>query len=74
MVYDDFLKRLGNEYPVLSVSDKRICAYLRMGLSSKDIAPLLGMTVRSVEMTRYRIRQKLGLGRESSLTSFLQRF
>ena len=74
VVYDDFLKRLGNEYPVLSVSDKRICAYLRMGLSSKDIAPLLGMTVRSVEMTRYRIRQKLGLGRESSLTSFLQRF
>lgn len=74
LVYDDFLKRLGARYPELSVTDKRICAYLRMGLSSKDISPLLGMTVRSVEMTRYRIRQKIGLSRDDNLTSFIQRF
>ena len=74
LVYDDFLKRLSEQYPSLSLSDKRMCAYLRMDLSSKDIAPLLGMTVRSVEMTRYRLRQKLGLSREDNLTDFLQRF
>lgn len=74
VVYDDFLKRLAEQFPSLSVSDKRICAYLRMGLSSKDIAPLLGMTVRSVEMTRYRLRQKLGLTREHNLSEFLQRY
>ena len=74
LVYDDFLKRLSERYPSLSLSDKRMCAYLRMDLSSKDIAPLLGMTVRSVEMTRYRLRQKLGLSREDNLTDFLQRF
>ena len=74
LVYDDFLKRLGVQFPALSVNDKRICAYLRMGLSSKDIAPLLGMTVHSVEMTRYRIRQKMGLSREDNLTAFLQRY
>ena len=74
LVYDDFLKRLSEEHPSLSLSDKRICAYIRMDLSSKDIAPLLGMTVRSVEMTRYRIRQKLGLTREDNLTAFLQKF
>ena len=74
LVYDDFLKRLGVQFPSLSQNDKRICAYLRMGLSSKDIAPLLGMTVRSVEMTRYRIRQKLGFSREDNLTDFLQRY
>jgi DNA-binding CsgD family transcriptional regulator len=62
------------QFPSLSQNDKRICAYLRMGLSSKDIAPLLGMTVRSVEMTRYRIRQKLGFSREDNLTDFLQRY
>ena len=44
-----------------------------MDLSSKDIAPLLNMTVRSVEMTRYRLRKKLGLSREESLTDFLQK-
>ena len=74
LVYDDFLRRLGEQFPSLSQNDKRICAYLRMGLSSKDIAPLLGMTVRSVEMTRYRIRQKLGFSREDNLTDFLQRY
>lgn len=74
LVYDDFLKRLGEKFPSLSLSDKRICAYIRMDLSSKDIAPLLGMTNRSVEMTRYRIRQKIGLTREDNLTAFLQRF
>ena len=74
LVYDDFLKRLGEKYPSLSLSDKRICAYIRMDLGSKDIAPLLGMTVRSVEMTRYRIRQKIGLTREDNLTAFLQKF
>ena len=45
-----------------------------MDLSSKEMAPLLGMTVRSVEMTRYRLRQKLGLSREDNLSDFLQRF
>ena len=74
VVYDDFLKRLGQEYPQLTKNDKRICAYLRMGLCSKDISPLLGMTVRSVEMTRYRIRQKMGLTREDNLTAFLQKY
>ncbi len=74
LVYDDFLKRLETRYPQLSVSDKKICAYLKMDLSSKEMAPLLGMTVRSVEMTRYRLRQKLGLSREDNLSDFLQRF
>lgn len=74
LVYDDFLKRLAIQFRDLSVSDKRMCAYLRMGLSSKDIAPLLGMTVRSVEMTRYRLRRKLDLPREENLTDFLQKY
>lgn len=74
LVYDDFLKRLETQYPQLSVCDKKICAYLKMDLSSKEMAPLLGMTVRSVEMTRYRLRQKLGLSREDNLGDFLQRF
>ena len=74
LVYSDFLKRLGAEYPQLSITDKKICAYLKMDLSSKEIAPLLGMTVRSVEMTRYRMRQKLGLTREDNLSDFLQNY
>lgn len=74
IVYDDFLKRLGEKYPQLTMSDKKMCAYLKMELSSKEIAPLMNITVRSVEMTRYRLRKKLGLCREDNLTEFLQKF
>ena len=74
IVYSDFLKRLTAEYPNLSVTDKKMCAYLKMDLNSKEIAPLLNITVRSVEMTRYRLRKKLGLSREDNLTEFLQNF
>lgn len=74
LVYENYLKRLGEAYPDLNVTDKKICAYIKMDLSSKDMAPLLNMTVRSIETNRYRIRQKLGLDRENNLSDFLQKF
>lgn len=74
IVYDEYLTRLGNTFPELTVSDKKLCAYLKMGLSSKEIAPLLNLTYRSVEMTRYRLRKKLNLTRDQNLIDFLQRF
>lgn len=74
LVYENYLKRLGEAYPDLNVTDKKICAYIKMDLSSKDMAPLLNMTVRSIETNRYRIRQKLGLDREHNLSDFLQKF
>ncbi|MBN2764952.1 MAG: hypothetical protein JXR27_01165 [Paludibacteraceae bacterium] len=74
LVYENYLKRLGEQFPALTVSDKKLCAYLKMDLSSKDIAPLLNMSYRSVEMSRYRLRKKLNLDREVNLTEFLQNF
>ncbi len=74
MVYENFLKRLGEEYPGLSSSDKKLCAYLKMELSSKDIAPLMNMSYRSVEMSRYRLRKKFDLNRETNLIDFLRQF
>ena len=44
-----------------------------MGLSSKEIAPLLNISYRSVEMSRYRLRKKMGLTRETNLTDYLQK-
>jgi DNA-binding CsgD family transcriptional regulator len=74
LVYENYLKRLGESYPELNMSDKKICAYIKMDLSSKDMAPLLNMSVRSIETNRYRIRQKLSLGRDVNLSDFLQKF
>lgn len=74
IVYENYLKRLGETYPDLTVSDKKLCAYIKMDLSSKDMAPLLNMSVRSIETNRYRIRKKLGLERDVNLADFLQKF
>ncbi len=72
VVYENYLKRLTAQYPQLNVSDKRLCAYLKMGLSSKEIAPLLNISYRSVEMARYRLRKKMGLNRDINLAEYLQ--
>ena len=74
MVYEDYLKRLKHEFPKLTAGDMRLCAYLKLDLSSKDIASMMNMSVRSVEMARYRLRQKIGLTREDNLSDFLQNF
>lgn len=74
LVYENYLKRLGESYPELNITDKKICAYIKMDLSSKDMAPLLNMSVRSIETNRYRIRKKMDLGRETNLSDYLQKF
>ncbi|MBO4370525.1 MAG: hypothetical protein J5808_04080 [Paludibacteraceae bacterium] len=73
-IHQDFMKRLGETYKGLTISDKKLCAYLKMNLVSKDIAPLLNISVRGVEIGRYRLRKKLGLDRDTNLTEFLQNF
>lgn len=74
LVYENYLKRLAEQFPMLNTSDKKLCAYLKMDLSSKEIASLLNMSVRSVETSRYRLRKKMGLEREDNLSDYLQRF
>lgn len=71
VVYSNFTKRLTELHPNLSVSDKRLCCYIRMGLSSKDIAPLVNISIKSVEMARYRVRKKIDLPPGGSLTNYL---
>lgn len=74
IVYEDYLKRLGEKYQSLTINDKKLCAYLKMGLCSKEIAPLLNLSVHSVEMARYRLRKKMNLSRDTNLTDYLQHF
>ena len=59
-------------FPTLKKNDLKLCAYLKMGLSSKEIASLLNTSLRSIETARYRLRKKLGLEGGANLTSFLQ--
>lgn len=71
-VHDDFFKKLDTQYPQLSYKDKMLCAYIKMSLMSKEIAPLLNISVRGVEINRYRLRKKLGLDEKANLAKFLQ--
>lgn len=67
----DFLKKLKNDHPTLLPTDLKLCAFLRMNMSSKEIATLLKITVRGVEIRRYRLRKKLNLKRDYNLVEFL---
>lgn len=67
----DFLKLIKEKHPALTPNDLRLCAYLRLNLSSKEIAPLLNISPRSVEVKRYRLRKKMDLPHESSLTNYI---
>lgn len=72
-VHSDFLKRLQALYPALTQKDQRLCAYLRMNLTSKEVAQLMNISVRSVEISRYRLRKKLQMGNsEENLAEFLR--
>ncbi|MEL1240471.1 triple tyrosine motif-containing protein [Flavobacterium flavipallidum] len=67
----DFLKKMKEAHPSLTANDLRLCAYLRLNLSSKEIAPLLNISVRSVEIKRYRLRKKMDLSHEQGLVEYI---
>ncbi|GAA4315237.1 triple tyrosine motif-containing protein [Pontixanthobacter gangjinensis] len=70
-VHEDFFKDLLARYPKLTSKDLKLCSYLKMNLSSKEIAPLMGISVRGVEVHRYRLRKKMELDSDVNLTKFL---
>ncbi|MGB1121690.1 MAG: helix-turn-helix transcriptional regulator, partial [Saprospiraceae bacterium] len=73
-VHEDFLKRLRDTYPQLTPKDQRLCTYLKMNLSTKEIAPLMNISVRGVEISRYRLRKKIELPTETNLNEFMMNF
>jgi DNA-binding CsgD family transcriptional regulator len=73
-VHSDFLSNIKARYPTLSPHELKLCAYLRMNLSSKEIAQLESISVRGVEIGRYRLRKKLKINTETNLFDFLLNF
>jgi len=70
-VHTNFLKNLKDRYPDLTPHDLKLCAYLRLSLSSKEIAHLMNISIRGVETGRYRLRKKLDLANDVNLFDFL---
>lgn len=70
-VNNGFLNKLKLKFPNLTNTDLKVCAYLQLKLSTKEIAQLMNISVRGVEISRYRLRKKLQLTTEHSLNDFL---
>lgn len=70
-VHQDFIKNLKLKHPQLTTKDHKLSAFLKMGLTTKEISPLLNISVRGVEISRYRLRKKLNLQRSVDLGEFL---
>lgn len=70
----NFFKKLLEKFPKLTPNDLKLCAMLRQNMTCKEIATVTGKEVRSVEVWRHRLRQKLGLTKEQDTVLFLLQF
>lgn len=71
LIHKNFFRNLRKLYPTLTSTDLKFCALIRLNLNTKDIAQFTGLTVRGVEGARYRLRKKLCVPKDKSLTEFL---
>jgi tetratricopeptide (TPR) repeat protein len=71
---DSFFLKLGEKFPKLTKNDKRLCALLRLNLSSKEIASIQNISPNSVDVNRYRLRKKLDITTDEDLSNFLNAF
>lgn len=67
----EFLKSLNEKYPDLSPTEVKLAAFIRLGLTTKDIASLLSREIATVEKGRYRLRKKLNLQPNENITKYL---
>nr|WP_315143444.1 histidine kinase [uncultured Flavobacterium sp.] len=70
-IHNAFIVNLSKKYPNLTPKDIKLCIYLKMNLSSKEIAPMMNISFRGVELQRYRLRKKLNLVQDENLSKFL---
>jgi DNA-binding CsgD family transcriptional regulator len=70
-VHSDFVVELKEKHPSITPNELKLSAYLRMNLSTKEIAQLMNISTRGVEISRYRLRKKLQISTETSLFDYL---
>lgn len=74
MIHKNFFRNLKSGYPHLTSSDLRLCVLIRLNYSTKEIASMQGISIRGIETARYRLRKKLNLSENETLTDFLISF
>jgi DNA-binding CsgD family transcriptional regulator len=71
-VHRSFYEKLNEQYPNLTANERKICAFLKLNMSNKDIANITFQSDDALKKARLRLRQKLGIDRETNLAVFLQ--
>lgn len=71
LINEDFYNQLHDKFPTLTDGEKKLCAMLRLNLSSKEIASIQNISPKSVDMSRYRLRKKLNLAADTELSDYL---
>lgn len=70
-IFDGFFDRLSAQYPGLTNNDKKICAYIKLGMNTKEIASMMNIETSSAESARYRLRKNMGLKQDESLNDII---
>ena len=73
-IYNGFTDRLKRAHPVLSKTDLKFCIFIKMGLSTKEIAERMNISLKGVEVGKYRLRKKLQLAPGETLPGFIAAF
>lgn len=73
-VHPDFYHKLQERFPALSANEKKICAFLKLNLKTKEISSITGQSVKSIEVARTRLRQKFNLHPDENLNAFIGSF
>ncbi len=71
LLHSDFFKKLKDIYPGLTIPELKMCAFIKMGLSTKEIAQRLNLSMRGTETGRFRLRKKLEVVEGQSFQVFL---
>lgn len=71
-VHQDFYQKLGEKYPDLTPNEIKLCAFLRLNMTTKDISSITFQSLKSIQVARARLRKKLGITRDENLVSLLQ--
>jgi tetratricopeptide (TPR) repeat protein len=72
-VHKDFYSKLNEQFPNLSPNEQKLCAFLRLNMSTKEISAITYQSDKSIFMARYRLRKKLGLDEHANLITFLNK-
>lgn len=70
-VYRDFYKKLNDRLPDITIREKRLCAFLKMNMSTKEIAAITFQTPNSIDVAKHRLRKKIGIETDEDFTTFL---